>query len=148
MKADHLLIVRPERHRGVERTVFGVLTAVAWVVYAYLWLPLITFGMWALGVRSAALELYLTEREVEPFLILALPIIAGAAALLLIGWAEYNRLRFRGKERRRRQPDVSTAAVAAALGSSLETARTLQAARCVILPMSGDAYPLGILPES
>lgn len=145
MRIDTVLIDRPERQPPIRRTLFGVLTIVAWGVYASLWLPLVTSAVWLLGVRSAYVELYLDRQPVDPFLFLVLPSIALAATVLLIGWAEYNRLRFGRLDRRRPQPNVGLAAVAVALGASPEMAQALQQTRSAVLRMSEEAQPLGIV---
>lgn len=143
MKADAVLIHRPERQPRAQRAFFGVLTAIAWSVYAYLWLPLITLVVWALGLRASYVEIYLRSRQVDAFLPLVLPIIALVVAVLLIGWAEYNRRRFGHLNRRRAQPAVSVAAVATTLGASEDTTQALQRARSTVLRMSDGARPVG-----
>lgn len=144
MRFDSVMIDLPERQPPIRRTVFGVLAALAWGAYSFLWLPLVTLLVWLLGVRSAYLELYLRSQPFDPFLLFVLPTIALGVAIVLIGWAEYNRRRFGRLTRRRPPADVSPDAVATALGADRNVAQTLRRARCSVLRMSEEARPVGI----
>ncbi len=142
MNADKIIINRPERVARRQRTLFGLLTLLVWIGYAYLWLPLITLLLWLLGFRTAHIQLYLKSHDAQPFFLLVIPLIVLAAALLQIGWAEYNRRRFQGRERRNPVADVGLAEVSVDMGATLGLTRQLQEARVAILHMSEDARPL------
>ncbi len=136
------LIYRPERQPSMQRILFGMATAAIWIAFAYLWLPLATLLMWLLGLKSAYLELYLHQNQMEPFLLLLLPAIALGVTASLIGWAEYNRRRFRNTRRRGRLADIPAPAIATALGASPQIAQTVRQSRCTVLRMSDQAHPL------
>ena len=135
------IINLPQRQGRGRRTMFQMLTAVAWVGYLYLWLPLLTLIAWALGLRTAFMLMYQNQHGVEPFLLLALPLIAVACGIVLLGWAEYNRARFGGEERRRPMPSVDDAEVALGLGADVATADTLRNGRIVLLTLDEQARP-------
>ncbi|UZW59018.1 poly-beta-1,6-N-acetyl-D-glucosamine biosynthesis protein PgaD [Lysobacter enzymogenes] len=146
-KHDSRLIQKPAMQHPLPRTLWGVVTGAFWLVYLYLWMPVLTLVLWLLGIRTVASELYLRTHEVDPFLMLILPATAAAVVALLLIWAEYNRWRFAGRdgERRSRLADVSIDEVAQALGASDEVAQALNAGRISVLHMDPNhAVPLGV----
>lgn len=146
-KHDSRLIQKPGIQRPLPRTLWGVVTGAFWLVYLYLWMPVLTLVLWLLGIRTVASELYLRTHEVDPFLMLILPATAGGVVALLLVWAEYNRWRFAGRdaERRSRLADVSLDEVAKSLGASAEVAQALNAGRISVLHMDPQhAIPLGV----
>ena len=144
-KFDPRIISKPGAQPALHRSFFGVITAAFWALYLYLWLPLLTLVLWLFGIRTTIFELYLREHQIDPFLILALPLIAITATILLILWAEYNRWRFKDKERRNPQANVTLDRVAAALHATPEIAAELNSGRISILHMDQErAYPLSV----
>lgn len=142
MKYDSRLIRTPQAQAPLRRTVWGMVTAACWGFYVYLLMPLLTLLLWLCGIRIVRFELYQREHAVEPFLMMILPALALACALLLVTWAEYNRWRFAGrKERRSNQADAGRLEIALGLGASASLARSLAAAKSVILHMDDDARP-------
>jgi len=144
MKYDSHVIYKPRSQPALQRGFFSVVTFAFWLAYAYLWLPLLTLFLWLLGVRTAVFELYLREHQVEPFLLISLPLLAVTTAAVLIAWAEYNRWRFNGKDRRGAYPDVGRPEIAQAFGSTQEVARTLSDSKIAMLRMSDTAAPIGV----
>ncbi|MCL1633908.1 poly-beta-1,6-N-acetyl-D-glucosamine biosynthesis protein PgaD [Luteimonas sp. SX5] len=144
MKFDSSVIHKPRSQPALQRGFFSVVTFAFWLAYAYMWLPLLTLFLWLLGVRTAVFELYLREHQVEPFLLVSLPVLALASATVLIAWAEYNRWRFRAKDRRSAQPDIGKHDIALAFGSSQEIAQALSASKVALLKMDDAATPMGV----
>ncbi|PBJ83245.1 poly-beta-1,6-N-acetyl-D-glucosamine biosynthesis protein PgaD [Lysobacteraceae bacterium NML93-0399] len=131
----------PTRAPG-KRLAGGALTAAAWSIYAWLWVPLITAVAWFVGVRTVYLRLYLYDNEIDPFLLAALPLIALICGVLLIGWAEYNRARFANADRRRRREQVGDDQVRIALGATPALASKLRDGRIVQVALDDDARPV------
>ena len=132
-----------ERGPG-RRSAAGMLTALAWGLYAWLWLPLFTLLAWVVGVRTAYVQLYLADNAIDPFLLLALPVTAFACGILLIGWAEYNRARFGRHDRRQHRDDIDDRAVQVALGASPLLAAKLRSGRIVTVAVDEDARPVSV----
>lgn len=143
MKFDSRLIRKPMKQPRLQRAAWGFVTLGFWMVYVYLWTPLVTLLLWLLGIRTAFFELYVREHAIEPFLLFSLPLLALACALLLISWAEYNRLRFSRADRRSQPRSATLPDVAEALGTPPAVARALVLGKVTVLHMGEDARPQG-----
>lgn len=143
MKFDSRLIRKPRKQPRLQRAAWGFVTLGFWMVYVYLWTPLVTLLLWLLGIRTAFFELYVREHAIEPFLLFSLPLLALACALLLISWAEYNRLRFSRADRRSQPRSATLPDVAEALGTPPAVARALVLGKVTVLHMGEDARPHG-----
>lgn len=144
-KTERQVIDNPDNQAPRQRRMFGVLTGVAWAAYMYLWLPLITVVVWYLGVKSAYIELYLRDHRIDSFLVLAIPLIVLTVSVLLLGWAEYNRMRFQRREDRRGATDnVSLDDMARGIGATPLMAQQLQQARNSVVSMSEQAVPVAL----
>ncbi len=141
MKYDSRLIRKPYAQPRLKRAAWGFVTAAFWGLYIYLWLPLITLILWLLGVRTAFFELYTRKHEIEPFLIVAIPVMAALCTVLLIGWAEYNRYRFARRDRRSPQEDVARDEVARRLRVAPALAQQLGQSKVTLLHMNDQAIP-------
>jgi len=145
MNPDTAIIYRPEHQTTLQRTFWGTVTAIFWVFYLYLLLPLVTLILWVLGVRNAYTEFHLNRQELDPFLLFTLPAIALVCALVVIIWAEINRKRFQGRDRRHRQADVARAEIAKTLGATAAIEQQLLNAKTTTLQMNEHAQPIALL---
>jgi biofilm PGA synthesis protein PgaD len=97
-----LIINRPELQSTGQRVLYPIITFAFWMLWLYIWLPLLSLIAWAFGVQLFYDEMIL-ENGFEAFSRLAggyaLVILILAATLL--GWAQYNWRRFRNRERRK-----------------------------------------------
>ena len=87
-----------------------VLTTLMWLLYAYLWLPLISLGAWYLGVQFAY-DLVLRAGGTDPLisLLLSFLLILLITALVVIVWSWIQRARFAKNERRVSSPALEPA---------------------------------------
>jgi biofilm PGA synthesis protein PgaD len=129
---------------GGVRTVQGVVTLLAWIAYAWLWLPVVTVIAWMLGVRTSFVELYVRNYEFDQDTFGILFTLAVVATVILIGWAEYNRHKFSGHDRRAPAQNVAPEEIAGSLGTSPDVARHLGSAKSITLAMGDDARPMGV----
>lgn len=106
-----LIINRPELQTKVQRTLFGALTLALWMLWFYLWLPLLTALLWIIGIRTAYIQIFRGARGVG---LTSLFWISLVVILLVSYWSNYNRLRYAKSARRRRTEITSKAAVAEA----------------------------------
>jgi biofilm PGA synthesis protein PgaD len=146
---DHPYIYTPEnRPPGASRTVHGVLTLIAWVLYAYLWLPLLTVIAWVLGIRTSYIEVYMRNNHVDNQIFIVIGVLALTATLLLVGWAEWNRHKFGGTDRRATPSHVDVNDVAESLFAPMDISHRLSRAKSVTLSMGEDARRVGIHRET
>lgn len=129
---------------GGVRTLQGIVTLLAWVAYAWLWLPVITVVAWMLGVRTSFVELRVRTYEFDQDTFGILFTLAVVATVILIGWAEYNRHKFGGQDRRMPAENVGVNEIAQSLRASPEVAQQLSQARSITLAMGDDARPMGV----
>ncbi|MCP5156590.1 MAG: poly-beta-1,6-N-acetyl-D-glucosamine biosynthesis protein PgaD [Ectothiorhodospiraceae bacterium] len=96
-----LVIERPELQSMPRRLGWAAVTALAWMVWVYVWVPVASALAWAL-------ELHFVYRHMvvlggfEAF-VGSLRFFAGGVALIacaLIGWAKVQEMRFGGRSRR------------------------------------------------
>ncbi|TVP58053.1 MAG: poly-beta-1,6-N-acetyl-D-glucosamine biosynthesis protein PgaD [Gemmatimonadales bacterium] len=106
-----LIVDQPELQRRPHRMLYSILTLIAWVIWVYLWLPLVTLLAWYFGLRVFLREIVIPD----PATMLAVGLVYGLVVLILGGsllvWSRYNVRRFRGKERREEVPPLSDQAV-------------------------------------
>lgn len=95
------VIERPDRQALAQRYGSAWVTLGFWLLYLYLWTPIVTLLAWTLQVGLARHEMI--ERQGYLALIDSMGsfgLVILVIFLLLIGWAEYNYQRFRGVDRR------------------------------------------------
>jgi biofilm PGA synthesis protein PgaD len=111
------VIKRPDLQSRAQRHGSTWVTFGFWLLYLYLWSPLITLLAWALQLRIAHFEMV----EQQGYLAIVASLQAFTLAVLLIfvasiGWAQYNYRRFRYAARR----DAASAVTSAQLASHFE----------------------------
>ncbi|HXP01857.1 MAG TPA: poly-beta-1,6-N-acetyl-D-glucosamine biosynthesis protein PgaD [Luteibacter sp.] len=140
MKAEAILIQRPERQSSAQKAVFAAVTVFAWLFWAFLWLPLITLGAWAFGLRNAWLQLHVLGPIGDGGDINVILLVAILCAAVFTSWSGYNHARFAGKQKRRGNNPVGVAQTAAAIGASTDDAMKIQAHRRAVVSVSEGGY--------
>jgi biofilm PGA synthesis protein PgaD len=107
------IISHPERQSTVQHTMFGALTLSVWVLWLYLWLPLITTILWMVGIRWAYIEVFMGSRGVSLWIILWILI---ATSVILGSWSSYNHFRFAGKAQRRQVQALAKSSIGKSFG--------------------------------
>ncbi|HEX7816130.1 poly-beta-1,6-N-acetyl-D-glucosamine biosynthesis protein PgaD [Dyella sp.] len=138
MKADAIMIQRPEHQRPLQRVMFGAITVVAWVIWASLWIPLITALAWTVGLGDVYVQLDLGHPLHGGGDLDIVLVDAVACVSLFCSWSGYNHLRFAGKEKRRGNKPVTVEQVARGIGASTITAKTMQGQRRSVVYVSDD----------
>ena len=99
---NDLIIDSPQLQKPLTKFSYAFLTFLFWLLWVYLWVPLFSALAWLFGARLFY-EHMIVLGGYEGFLQLmgwyALAIVVISAVLIV--WALYNQLRFRGRERRR-----------------------------------------------
>lgn len=143
LKFDSRLIRKPRQQPRLQRTLWGAVNVLFWAFLLYLWAPLLTVLSWLFGIRLAWRQLYEYQEQLDPFLLMALPVIFLCCTIGLIGWSEYNRRRFSGKERRRPTAAIDRKQIATDLGASPAVAAALATAKSIVVHMDDRARPIG-----
>jgi biofilm PGA synthesis protein PgaD len=138
MKAEAIIIQRPERQNPSRRALFAMLTLGAWLVWAALWLPLITLLAWLLGARTAFIELVMREHGTGWADILVVLGIGTVCALIEILWSGYNYRRFGNRTRRQARPLVDPEAMARVLKIEPDSAVFMREAPRIVLQFAED----------
>lgn len=113
MSYHPMIIDRPDLQSKAERLGWGSITLAFWGLYVYLWLPLLTLGAWWVGVKL--FNYHMIELKGYTSLIHLLgsySAIILVISVVLIGWAEINRMRFKNQMRRMDSSEVSIDEVA------------------------------------
>lgn len=117
----------------LRRLLEGAATAVVWIVYLVLWAPAVVTGLAQLRVQIGWLE-RLDPIGTEQLIVLSrVAAVAAALGLALLLWARNEQRRFRGKERRRRRPDVARAELVRDLHADPDAAASLLTAKVAII---------------
>lgn len=96
-----LIIDRPSLQSSSQRMIYPIVTFAFWILWLYIWLPLVSLIAWGFGVQLFYDEMIL-ESGLDAFLNLAgtYAVIIALLGTSLLSWALYNWGRFRNKERR------------------------------------------------
>ena len=95
------LIERSDLQSSRQRTLYGALTLAFWLLWFYLWLPILALLGWALGIQQAykymvVLSGYQEVIRMAGLYCLVILLLGGG----LLTWAGYNIFRFGGVENR------------------------------------------------
>jgi biofilm PGA synthesis protein PgaD len=98
---------RPDLQARRHRWAYSALTLLAWGIWMYLWLPVVTLLAWYLGIRTFIREMVIPDPRTMGTLALAYLVVVLIMGAILVVWSQYNLRRFRGQDRRRASLPVS-----------------------------------------
>jgi biofilm PGA synthesis protein PgaD len=98
---------RPELQARRHRWVYSTLTLIAWVIWMYLWLPVVTLVAWYLGVRIFVREIVIPDPRTMLAVSIGYLLVVVIMGIVLLVWSQYNLRRFGGHDRRRTPPPVT-----------------------------------------
>lgn len=133
----------PEALTRKERTIGAAITGIMWVVYAYLWMPLVSLLAWGLGFELAYDAL--VEAGGIATLRSALwwyDIVLAIVILTVVVWSQLNRWRFAGKNRRTAHQTVPDEELADYFGVSCGDLERLRASRGIELDIDVAGRPV------
>lgn len=128
--SDDLIIERPDLQGWPLVLGSRLITAAMWVLYVYLWLPLLTLLAWAIGIDAAYGQMvtlggYQIAADLWLFFAAVILVMGG----LLLGWARINFYRFRGPDRRQLPGRTDSAKMAVDFGLAPDRLSALQTSR-------------------
>lgn len=117
-------------------------TAIMWMLYVYLWVPLLSLGAWGLGfelaydvmIRSGGIK------SLGPTLLTYLSVL-GAIVAMVVLWSLTNRARFRHSPRRKAVRTVSDEEMAGWFGIDREALKQLRASKCARIDFDPEGRP-------
>lgn len=101
------IIYRPDLQPPARRALFSGITFVAWLMWFYLFLPLLSVAAWWFGIESFRQYMFDPARSGYLLTLTGYAIVVAVTALTIVGWSRYNQIRFGGPDRRRPLPPVS-----------------------------------------
>jgi biofilm PGA synthesis protein PgaD len=126
----------------------ALLTTIMWLIYAYLWLPMISLAAWLVGLDFAY------DKVLEAGGLAGLAKITrwyGIAALIImlfvIGWSVSQRLRFKGKDRRAGKDSVAPEVLREEAGLRSEDFVVLRGSNDVSISFDTDGAIAGVRPQ-
>lgn len=136
-----LIIERPELQTAVQKYGWGSLTLLFWVVYVYLWVPLLSVIAWGLGFHFFYEHMIVLEGYRGLLRVLGVyAVVIAALSVVFLGWARINYLRFRGVERRRMPALASAADLAGFFGVEAGDIPAWQQARRLTVHFDADGH--------
>jgi biofilm PGA synthesis protein PgaD len=134
-----LVIDTPSLQSLRQKYFSTVITFVFWVVWIFLWTPLVTLLAWFLGIDQVYLQMVELDgyKEVVDDLLLFLQCVAVMGGSLAV-WALYNFGRFRNVERRTSLPPVSNAQLSDFFHVDAATISQQQTVQCLSVSFDGD----------
>jgi biofilm PGA synthesis protein PgaD len=111
---NKVLIDSPQLLSRRRRIIDRLITGFMWIVYSYLWVPLISLVAWLLGFEFAY-DVMIRAGGYETFIEVLWFYSAVVAAIFVViaGWSLLNRYRFANRDRRHAIEPVSNAEIAA-----------------------------------
>lgn len=143
-----VIIDRPELQARRHRWTYSTLTLVAWAVWMYLWLPVVTIVAWYLGVRTFIREIMLPDRAVVLTLVLSYLAVIIVMGVILVVWSRYNLRRFRDLDRRRASPPVTDQVILEWFRCSPENMERLRVEKSVTVEYDEEGVILAVEPGS
>lgn len=123
------IIYRPDLQPRGRRALFSGITLLAWLIWFYLFLPLLSIGAWWFGATAFREHMLDPGRSGYLLTLTGYAIVVAVTALIIIGWSRYNQIRFGGPDRRRPIAPVTDAMIQERFDLDAETLSLARAAR-------------------
>ncbi len=133
----------PELLTRRQRTLGALITGIMWVVYVYLWLPLVSLLAWGLGIEFAY-EVMVRAGGAAALrtALLWYGVMLADVVLTVSIWSLINKWRFAGSNRRTAHLAVADESMAHYFGVTLDELARLRAAQRVELEIDGLGRPV------
>lgn len=128
---DKFIIEQPYLQSSQQWMLYTALTSVLWIIWIYLWLPLVSLIAWGLGIRLFAIEMMRPENLDYLRELLLYGQILLLVFILVMAWSSYNLMRFRGVDRRRPPLPVTESQEAEYFGVPSGVVEDLKCARVI-----------------
>lgn len=145
---DSLHINAPQLLSRRRRMGDAFVTAAMWIVYTYLWAPLLSLLAWVLGFEFAY-DVMIRSGGMHGLkqVLVWYGIMLGCIIIVVTGWSLLNRLRFSGHDRRKGASVVDDEALASVFEVELNALRKLRNAKIARLSLDADGSIQEIKPS-
>jgi biofilm PGA synthesis protein PgaD len=127
------IIYRPDLQPRSQRVMFSGITLAAWLIWFYLFIPLLSLGAWWFGIDAFREYMLLPGARGYLLTLTGYAIVIAVTFLIILGWSRYNQFRFGGPDRRHGQPPVSLEMTAKRFHVKPELLEQLRQARTIDL---------------
>lgn len=127
------ILYRPELQSAGQRTLYSVLTLIAWTVWLYLFVPLLSLFAWWFGIEAFSLYLLEPADRSDLLTLLTYAGVVVLSAVVIVAWSIYNLRRYGGLDRRKPIPPVSDEELRARHDIDAATLAALREQRRVVL---------------
>lgn len=127
------ILYRPELQSAGQRTLYSVLTLIAWTVWLYLFVPLLSLFAWWFGIEAFSLYLLEPADRSDLLTLLTYAGVVVLSAVVIVAWSIYNLRRYGGLDRRKPIPAVSDEELRARHDIDAATLAALREQRRVVL---------------
>lgn len=143
-----VIIDAPSLQSLRQKYAFSAVTLVFWALWFYLWLPLVSALAWLFGVETIyqymiVLDGYQAFLELLGWYALTVLLIG----ISLVGWALYNQVRFRGKERRLPHSPLKNGDIAPYFGVGAPDLSAWQHASRLVIQYDEDGRIKGVVTQ-
>ncbi len=139
------IIDRPELLPRTERYGFAAITLFFWMIYMYLWLPLMGLVAWTIGLSIFYREMFASEGYQGMLELLGIYLIVIFLIAVILGsWAASNYFRFRGMDRRKAVNTVSIGDLSSFFHISTSDLLRMQKSKNLTISMNGDGKMVSI----
>jgi biofilm PGA synthesis protein PgaD len=123
----NLHINAPELLSRRRRMGDAFFTGLMWIIYSYLWAPLVSLIAWLLGFEFAYEVMVRAggAQTLKPILVWYAAMVA-AIVVVVTGWSLVNRLRFSNRDRRHAGEIICDEELASTFGIEMESLRDLR----------------------
>lgn len=141
------IIRRPDLQAAGPRWLFRGFTMLAWGVWLYLFLPLLSLLLWALGVERFIRLVIEPGTHGQLVAVLAFAGILAGLALLVVGWSRYQGHRARTAPRRHQSAPVTDEMTAERFKVTAEMLNAIRNHRVVVLHIDNQGNPVRVEPR-
>ena len=129
------IIYRPDLIPKRKRAFFSGITLMAWFIWVYLFLPLISLAGWWFGFELFASYMLVPEERTYFVTLTMYLIVIAICALIILAWSRYNQLRFQGKVRRSHTLSVTPEMTQARFHLDADTLDQIHASQVLVLDL-------------
>jgi biofilm PGA synthesis protein PgaD len=141
-----LIIEKPELQGMLQRSVYSMITAIAWGFWFYLLLPALSIVAWFFGLQLFYAHVINPVDGYAWGELIKLAVFVLAALVIIVAWSQYNLRRYGRRNRRTRIPHIDEQTLMDFYAVDRATFQQLRSRRLLTLDYAGDHHPIIVEP--